>query len=118
VECVICPPPDPARIVVGWRAWYSDGKVFSSKTTRWHVLPADGVLIIILYYADARRRIMQGADYYFIASGVADAIYGESGEPPEAIVARYPDAIVKRGRWTDDATYAAVLEVAMASSWG
>ena len=101
--------------VVGWRAWYVDGQVFSSAQTEWCDLPEDGVAIVLLYYRDGGRRIMQ-ATWYFRWEGPQGIVYGqEEIAPPDP--AYYAGACVIRGRWTSDENFKAIEDAAMASTW-
>lgn len=111
--------------VIGWKAWFADGSLHVGTTRRdWEALPEDGLLIVMLYYdeftqgiPDQRyRRIVQGSDLYFVTDGPADLIFGQATDPETSasILARYPGASVKRGRWTDDHTHAQIAAEAMA----
>lgn len=111
-DCKDCPDgkkkveevDSPGR-VVGWRIWYSDGKVYDSNGTG--EVPRDGVLAVVLYYPKGMKRIMTGSDYYFYAPGYGGRpIFGQSsaGDSRNEIEARYPAAVVLRGKWTDDET--------------
>lgn len=108
--------------VIGWKVWFADGRVAAGATPEeWAALPEDGVLIVMLYYdefteADPElryRRILQGNDSYWLSRGEADHIYGQSDEAAAAICERYPGAVVKRGKWTDDESYRLAAEAAM-----
>lgn len=109
--------------VAGWRVWYTDERVFASDATDWRALPDDGVLVFVIYY-DAfsggdgsvrRRQILSGEDWYF---HVPDSdLYGANSDPLDENEARYPDAVYKRGKWTDAATFERVREQARDSTW-
>ena len=98
--------------VLGWRAWYDTGKVYSSKETAWEDLPGDGVLAVRLYFDQQApdgtplARVMLGGtgDYYFCAPGPQGPVYGCNNDQPEETGQRYPGASLKRGKWTDEAT--------------
>lgn len=107
--------------VVGWRAWYTNGRTFSSANETWTELPSDGVLGIILYEKghtpnknELYRLIMVGEDWYFRAMSENDKyIYGScKGSSSLEIYQRYGDAgsgtCVKRGKWTDNETFEAL----------
>lgn len=109
--------------VAAWKVWYADGSRHVGTTPEaWAELPADGVLVVMLYYDEHAetpphvrlRRIMQGNDSYWLQPGEPDHIYGQSNDPPGAIRERYPGAMVKLGRWADDGTYKEVEQAAMA----
>lgn len=109
------------QIVVGWKAYMVTGQVYAGRTLAdWRDLPDDGVLVVMLYYdkfctqgQTRYRRILQGNDWYFIAPGVLDQVYGHGNESPDEIARRYPGAVVKRGQWTDDTHYQQVVAIAL-----
>ena len=55
---------EPSTGVVGWKAWYTNNRFYSSATSTWTILPNFGVLVIMLYFADGTRRVMGGTEYY------------------------------------------------------
>lgn len=128
-QCVSCPReghPDLQPIqVVGWKVWVvtpqSEVKTLTGRTlAACRSVPDDGVLVWMLYYdrfntsGDVRyRRIEQGSDTYFCAPGMSDVLYGHSDDKPDTVKARYPGAVVKLGKWADDATYRRVVNEAM-----
>jgi hypothetical protein len=87
--------------VARWRAWYTEGRIFDGEGFEdWQALPDDGVLTVMLWFANGTRRIEQGNDSYF---ATPEGIYGHSNETVAEIEPRYPGASVKRGKWTTDA---------------
>jgi len=90
--------------VIGWQAWYADGSKYDSATTKWTDLPDDGVLIIMLYFDNKTRRIMDGSDWYFRAKHESgEFIYGENNDPPEENRKRYGKSVLlKRAKWTTE----------------
>ena len=91
--------------IVGWKVWYADGSSYESKERSWENLPRDGVVWVMVYYANGTSRTMSGTDFYFRARGHRDWIYGFGPEPDPA---RYQDLVVLKGAWTDDITLACV----------
>ncbi len=127
--CTDCPregqPGIPDQVVVGWKVWTYDNaaqrvNIFTGKTLAdWQKLP-DGILIVMLYYnrfnttGEVRyRRVEMGNDFYFVAPGLGDFIYGHSDDKPDAIQKKYIGAVVKAGVWIDDATYKRIVAEAM-----
>lgn len=111
-DCVDCNTVDL------WTIWYADGFVVSGLTDAdWAALPDDGVVVVRLDYCssdDERNgRIIQGSDFYFMAPGLDDWIYASTNESAEQILARYPQALIKRGQWVDDAAYARMTAEAL-----
>ena len=103
--------------VVGWRAWYTDGSKYDSATTRWNDLPDDGVVVIVLYFDNKTRRIMDGSDWYFRAKHESgDFVYGENNDPSEENKKRYGEDIsLKRGQWTTEKVMYGFQKEAMAT---
>lgn len=101
--------------VIGWRVWYGDDSKYDSKNTRWEDLPDDGVVVVMLYFDNKTRRIMDGSDWYFRAKHKSgDFIYGENSDSPEENRKRYGKGIsLKRGQWTTEKIMYALQEEAM-----
>lgn len=104
--------PDPSRKVAAVRVYYEDGPRQLTPDADWAELPADGVQIVIVQFADGTKRLIGGYDWFFRARGPADWIFGASNPEPDPT--RYRDLVRLRGRWTDDATYAALEADALA----
>jgi len=90
--------------VIGWRAWYADGSKYDSASIVWEDLPGDGVLVIMLYFDNKTRRIMDGSSCYFRARHESgEFIYGENDDSLEENRKRYGESILlKRGKWTTE----------------
>lgn len=82
---------------IKWTVWYDGGRRFDSSDTRWEDLPDDGVLYVAVKRTQGYMGLC-GSDYYF-KSG---EIVGMNNDPPEDTLARYPGAVLKRGRWTTE----------------
>lgn len=50
--------------LLGWRAWYTEGRTFDSKTLTFQSLPHEGALVFVEYY-DTGRRIIDSGDWYY-----------------------------------------------------
>lgn len=98
---------DPDKQVVRVKVFYED----EVRDDEWSGLPREGVQIVKLYYTDGTSRVIQGFDFYFKAQGTNDDIYGSTNN--EADIERYTNVVALRGRWLDDATFAAVERRAM-----
>lgn len=96
------------RREIGWRAWYDHSRKYDSATTKWEDLPDDGMQVLVVYYEDDNRMMFgpspdqrSGVDHYFQVPGPdGEMIYGSNSDTDTEILARYPGAIIKRGRWT------------------
>jgi hypothetical protein len=97
--------------VTRWRAWFVGGDTLDGQTfADWQALPDDGVLSVMLWFADGTRRVMQGNDFYFVTP---NGVFGHNDHPQEETERRYPGASVKRGMWTTDAEMNRVAAEAM-----
>jgi len=103
--------------VIGWRAWYADGSKYDSASTNWRGLPEDGVIVVVLYFDDKTRRIMDGSSWYFQAKHESgEFIYGENDDSPEENRKRYGESIsLKRGQWTTEEVMYGSQKEAMAT---
>lgn len=90
---------DPQQ-VTRWRVWYVGGATIDGQSFEdWRALPDDGVLSVMLWFADGTRRVQQGNDSYFATAG---GVFGHNDETVAQVEARYEGASVKRGKWTTD----------------
>lgn len=101
--------------VVGWRAWYTGGRVYSSAETCWEDLPANGVLVVLAYERTRPyRRLLSGASLYWRNADGSFDQWGYSpsvaDDPPE-----FDGVRVKGGDWTTTAEWQWVLGEAMAA---
>jgi hypothetical protein len=102
--------------MVKWRAWYDNSSVYNSTKHVWANLPDDGLLIRIIYNkVGSGKEIQMGMDYYYEAPHESGNSILGSGNDADDIEERYPDAVVKRGRWAPRALWEEVLAEAMAS---
>ena len=107
--------------LIGWKVRYEDGRVFSSRTSVWSELPADGAINVIKFQdelgSDGKptRQILEGYSYYFrqVTTGGGE-ILGATEDTPAEIEARYPGAVVLRGKWTTEEIMYAAQAAAMA----
>ena len=88
------------------QVWYENGPVDANGD--WNDLDADGVIGVVVHFTDGTRNCIYGYDYYFRADGPAQPIYGGNNRTDND--ERYENAVVLNGRWTDDNTYAALVE--------
>jgi len=57
--------------VIGWKVWYGDESVVTSRESSWEQAPDQDVQVVMLYFdwkdsqGRPRRQIFSGCDYYF-----------------------------------------------------
>lgn len=92
--------------ITGWRVYYADGTIFTSKTTIvWSDVPSDGALGLVVFFDDGTKRRITGGDYYFI--DMASAKYGMDKGQGADLALKYPGAFLVRGMWTNDSAMVA-----------
>ena len=86
--------------IVAWRAWYTGERVYDSASCRWEDLPAEGVLVVLLYEREPQHsRRMSGRTLYWLHH----APHGDIYACDDTADARIPEgAMVKEGRWTTE----------------
>lgn len=114
---------------VAWRAWYADVtngvRRFSGRVDKpidevladIRALPASGIQVVMLYYeqlastGEPYRRIIAGNDFYYVAPGLAEPIFGQTNREDDVPAG----AVVLRGKSIDDATFADLQDEAMSN---
>ncbi len=91
--------------MIGWRAYYDNGTIFSSLETQWGELPAFGLQVLVEFFNDGTRKIHHARDYYILDDGKA---YGTNHIHPYLEKMR----TVKFGRWANDGFYRELLDKA------
>jgi hypothetical protein len=119
--------------VIGWKAFYESGAVYTSKRTKWPDMPEDGFICFMKYFDEKAtngqhyREITHGRDFYFCADGEepmpdnpapSDYIYGYvKVEDPELArmdtMRRYKNASIKRGKFIQDHKLKKIIDRAM-----
>lgn len=103
--------------IIGWKIFYDDESVYSSRTGSWRDAPGDGVLKVLLFEdkTDGQGRptrvIHHGQDFYF---SDGDQLFGSNNDKLRENLERYPRLTsedFKRGRWTSGKTYEKVRRV-------
>ena len=106
--------------VIGWKIFYDDESVYSSRMGSWQDAPADGVQKVLLFEEtnDAQGRptrvIHHGQDLYF---SDGDQFFGSNNDELRETLDRYPvltSEDFKRGRWTSGENYEKIRRVVVA----
>jgi hypothetical protein len=100
MACKDCPPNEPPKHAVRWRAWYVGGAVYDSEATAWVALPPVGVLGVKVWFADGGARLCSGDTWYWLLVTPEGWTIAHSSEPIEELRAVYGDQPFKRGQWT------------------
>lgn len=63
------PAPEYRRRIVGWKVWYSDGSVYSSRDSKWEDLPKYGIITLKKFFIPYNEdkpivEIQSNSDYY------------------------------------------------------
>lgn len=102
-------------VVQGWRAWIDNDaggwRQVNSRTHAWNTDVGDNVIVIMLYFDDGTRRIMQGADHY---ARIGDGSVGIVNWFQGTIKLTDADAVSKLGKLVSDSTFEAVVVEALA----
>ena len=111
--------------IVGWKAWYTEGRVFHSNEKGWAALPGKGVLAVMVFFDEpkpdgyAKREILLGSRRYFRAQGTEQEFIKQSLHTEEWILKHYKTTPgdIKEGLWDDNATIRRVQEEANKAEW-
>lgn len=112
--------------IVGWKAWYTQNRVFSSDETDWRDLPKTGVLAVLVFFDERSssgayyKELLHGKRRYFRADGTAQEFIKGSLWNEKKLLDTYETTKedIKEGIWDDDATVKKVLaEATAAVTW-
>jgi hypothetical protein len=95
-----------------WRAFYADGRRYSSADGPWVDLPAYGLVVAVWWEANGQRHLECGDDALVLAS---DAIVGVNLPTPRFERAAYEEqqrGALKRGVYMDPESWAVVRQEA------
>ena len=95
--------------IIGWRAWYTEGRQFNSTATKWSELPSHGALCFVLYSRTRPyRRVMTGVSLYW--HDPKTQVYACDNRADALIPTGMTPSWVKRGKWTDEQEYREVMD--------
>lgn len=105
------------RDVIGWRAWYTNDRIFDSRQVTWSSLPRDGVLGVVVYFSDGFRKIVDGGDWYYLDSDIPTCTETHSDwdqwiDPPDV-----PLDELKRGVGVSDEEFDRIKTRMVEYSW-
>ncbi len=109
-----------AATIIGWKIFYDDESVYSSRTGSWRDAPSDGVQEVLLFEEtnDSQGRptrvIHHSQDLYF---SDGDQLFGSNNDELRDNLNRYPrlkSEDFKRGRWTSGEIYEKIQRVVIA----
>ena len=98
-------------MIVGWKIWYTNNRVYSSHDITWHDLPDDGVLFLILYrdqtYMDSgvEKRYRTRLHAYDFYGSDGDQMFMGNNDSLRRNKKRYPGLMFKEGIWVSDSEF-------------
>lgn len=94
----------------GWKVWYANGSVYSSKDYYWQDLPYKGVQAVVIYEdPPPYRTILTGGDWYYLSpKGWMEKVPSESWEYFRSIPCGVPHPLIKKGTGVSDEMYEAI----------
>lgn len=117
MSCKDCPPAEPPKYAVRWRAWFVGMDVYDSlEGFEWEDLPDVGVLGVIVYFADGGKRVCSGDTWYWQYYSDGHWTIAHSREPIEELMEVYGDQPFKRGKWTVEQEMYRVEQAMMSES--
>lgn len=101
---------------MNWRAWYTEGRVYTSDETDWLKLPSDG-LVWVTVYRDTGKTHYNGGDWYWIEGDrvryVPSREWGVDEPRPDVACL----SCVKRGAGVPDEEFRKIAIEAWGSEW-
>jgi len=111
--------------IIGWKAWYTDNRVYRSSLDKWDDLPKVGCLYVLVFFNELDtsetqhyKEIISGNRRYFMATGSSGDIFIKPSLWKEAkLLDTYntkPEWI-KEGIWDDDNTMERIRNEALST---
>lgn len=91
--------------LVGWKIYFDDGRVFSSREGEWKDAPVDGVQVLVEFYDDGTRSLHVERDYYLLDDGKG---FGTNNITPWLC----KQGTVKFGRWSSNDKFRELVQKA------
>lgn len=105
------------RGMLGWRAYYTNNRIYDSARNTWAELPAEGVLLVVEFRVTGRT-IYSGGDWYWLYDGTFGyrkaAPWGDHAPKPDHIACL---SCIKRGVGVPDDEFHAVYNTAWTDTW-
>jgi Icc-related predicted phosphoesterase len=86
--------------ILGWKVYYGNEEIISSKEAEWEDIPNDDVQVIVLYHEPPYRTFLGGHDYYLKVEDEDDYLIFGSSDSLEYIMTRYGHVPIKFGKWS------------------
>jgi len=110
--------------VAGWKAWYTQHRVYRSAIDRWEDLPKEGVLFVMVFFdefasnGERYREALSGNRRYIMATGSSGEIFLKTSLWKEEKLLNTYDTKsewIKEGIWDDETTVKQVHDEAFAT---
>lgn len=88
--------------LIGWKAFYDDGKEYSSKKIDWKDLPPYGLLVVVEFYSDGSKEKHFNKDFYVLDE---QKLFGTNDIHPYLVKIK----AVKFGRWSSNSLFNKVI---------
>ena len=96
--------------LIGWRAFYDNGKEYSSKEIEWSELPLNGLLVVVEFYSDGSKQKHFNKDYYVMDD---KKLFGTNDIHP--YLAKI--GTIKYGRWSSNSLFNKTIIKADEATW-
>ena len=110
--------------IVGWKCWYTDGVLYSSREHSWAALPDSGVQVVVIYLEQQYalglnyRQILTGKDWYYWENGEIKGVPSVSWDGVWVDPPKVSPENIKKGTASDCLSYNLIMKMAReAKSW-
>ena len=113
--------------VAGWKAWYTQNRVYRSSDDIWEDLPKEGILLLLVFFDEFSttgiryKEIIQGNRRYFKSIGSSgNEFYKGSLWNEKKLLKTYSTKTewIKEGIYDDDATIQRITNEALEATHG
>lgn len=93
-------------VIKSWRCWYNNLTPeilrYDSQNHTIEDLPDDGFQAMRIWFKNGNGKYVSGNDYYFFYQFGDEVIFGQTNDLPDKIIERYPNAVIKKGKYTTE----------------